>query len=213
MSQKKLEVIVYSDYVCPFCYIGYHRIEKLKEQYDLDIEWKPFELHPETPKEGYPIEKLPFPPAAFEAFRANVKKLADEDGLTIKSGGIMSNSRLALYISEFARKKGLFDQFHEIIMKKYWIEGKNIGDLSLLLDLAESIGLNRDEILKFIETDEPAKILKAAMAELQNYMINGVPTFIIGDSKIVIGAQPYEYFERVINKVLEEKAMASETAE
>ena len=213
MSQKKLEVVVYSDYVCPFCYIGYHRIEKLKEQYGLDIEWKPFELHPETPKEGYPIEKLPFPKEAFEMFIANVKKLADEDGLIIKSGGIMSNSRLALYISEYARKNGLFDQFHEIIMKKYWIEGKDIGDLSLLLDLAESIGLNRDEILRFIETDEPAKILKASMAELQSYMINGVPTFIIGDSKIVIGAQPYEYFERVINIVLKEKAMASETAE
>ncbi len=213
MSQKKLDVVVYSDYVCPFCYIGYHRIEKLKEQYNLDIEWKPFELHPETPKEGYPIEKLPFPPAAFEAFVANVKKLADEDGLTIKSGGIMSNSRLALYISEYARKKGKFDQFHEILMNKYWIEGKDIGDLSLLLDLAESIGLNRDEILKFIETDEPAKILKAAMAELESYMINGVPTFIIGDSKIVIGAQPYEYFERVINIVLKEKAMASESAD
>jgi predicted DsbA family dithiol-disulfide isomerase len=213
MSQKKLEVVVYSDYVCPFCYIGYHRIEKLKEQYDLDIEWKPFELHPETPKEGFPIEKLPFPREAFEIFLANVKKLADEDGLTIRSGGIMSNSRLALYISEYARKKGLFDQFHELIMKKYWIEGKDIGDLSLLLELAESIGLNRDEILKFIETNEPAKILKVAMAELQNYMINGVPTFIIGDSKIVIGAQPYEYFERVINQVLEEKAMASEMAE
>ena len=210
MSQKKLEVVVYSDYVCPFCYIGYHRIEKLKDQYNLDVEWKPFELHPETPKEGVPIEKLPFPREAFEMFIANVKKLADEDGLTIKSGGIMSNSRLALYISEYARKKGLFNQFHEIIMKKYWIEGKNIGDLSLLLELAESIGLNRDEILNFIETDEPAKILKASTAELQNYMINGVPTFIIGDSKIVIGAQPYEYFERVINQVLEEKAMASE---
>ena len=213
MSQKKLEVVVYSDYVCPFCYIGYHRIEKLKEQYDLNIEWKPFELHPETPKEGFPIEKLPFPREAFEIFLANVKKLADEDGLTIRSGGIMSNSRLALYISEYARKKGLFNQFHEIIMKKYWIEGKDIGNLSLLLELAESIGLNRDEILKFIETDEPAKILKVAMAELQNYMINGVPTFIIGDSKIVIGAQPYEYFERVINQVLEEKAMASESAD
>ena len=213
MSQKKLEVVIYSDYVCPFCYIGYHRIEKLKEQYDLDIEWKPFELHPETPKEGIPIERLPFPPAAFAMFIANVRKLADEDGLTIKSGGIMSNSRLALYISEYARKKGLFNQFHEIIMKKYWIEGKNIGDLSLLLELAESIGLNRDEILDFIETDEPAKILKASTAELQNYMINGVPTFVIGDSKIVIGAQPYEYFERVINQVLKEKAMASETAE
>jgi len=213
MIQKKLEVVVYSDYVCPFCYIGYHRIEKLKDQYNLDVEWKPFELHPETPKEGFPIEKLPFPREAFEMFIANVKKLADEDGLTIKSGGIMSNSRLALYISEYARKKGLFNQFHEIIMKKYWIEGKNIGDLSLLLELAESIGLNRDEILNFIETDEPAKILKASTAELQNYMINGVPTFIIGDSKIVIGAQPYEYFERVINQVLEEKAMASEMSE
>ena len=84
MSQKKLDVVVFSDYVCPFCYIGYHRIEKLKQQYDLDVEWKPFELHPETPKDGILIEKLPFPRGVFEAFIANVKRLADEDGLTIK---------------------------------------------------------------------------------------------------------------------------------
>ena len=56
MGQKKLKVIVYSDYICPFCYIGFHRIEKLKEEYNLDVEWEPFELHPETPKKGLKME-------------------------------------------------------------------------------------------------------------------------------------------------------------
>ena len=58
MSQTKLKVIAYSDYICPFCYIGYHRIEKLKKEYNLAVEWRPFEIHPETPKGGALIEEL-----------------------------------------------------------------------------------------------------------------------------------------------------------
>ena len=48
MSQTKLKITAYSDYICPFCYIGYHRIEQLKKEYNIDVEWKPFEIHPET---------------------------------------------------------------------------------------------------------------------------------------------------------------------
>ena len=85
----------------------------------------------------------------------------------------------------------------------YWKEGKDIGNLSLLLDLAESIGLNKNEILSYIETDEPSKNLKDSLLELRKYGINGVPTFIIGD-RMIVGAQSYEVFTNVIQKVLEE---------
>jgi predicted DsbA family dithiol-disulfide isomerase len=134
---------------------------------------------------------------------ANVKKLAEEDGIKLNPSNKLSNSRLALYISEFARKKGKFDEFHELVLDNYWKEGKDIGDLSLLLELAESIGLNRNEILSYIESDEPLKILKNDLVKLRGYGINGVPTFLIGD-RIVVGAQPYEVFQKVIKKVLEE---------
>lgn len=208
MSQEKLKVIVYSDYICPFCYIGFHRIEKLKEQYHLEIEWRPFELHPEIPKGGILIENLPFPRAYLEMVFANVKQLADEDGLTLKFSDKLPNSRLALIISEFARKKGKFDEFHKLVFEMYWKEGKDIGDLSLLLDLAESIGLNKNEIQNYITSDEPFNELKKSLKNLNDYGINGVPTFIIRD-KMIVGAQSYEYFKKVIEKVLEEGPISS----
>ena len=208
MKNNKLKVIVYSDYICPFCYIGFHRIEKLKEQYDLDVEWRSFELHPEIPESGIVKENLHFPRGYLEMVMANVKQLADEDGLTFKLSDKLPNSQLALFISEFAKKNGKFDKFHKLVFDYYWKEGKDIGDLSLLLDLAESIGLNRAEILNYIKSDEPINKLKEASLELGRCGINGVPTFFIGD-RVVIGAQPYEVFQDAIERNLEEDAIAS----
>lgn len=205
MSQTKLKVIAYSDYICPFCYIGYHRIEQLKKEYNLDIEWRPFEIHPETPKEGALTEDLPFPKGYLEMAFANVKRLADEDGLELKFSEKLPNSRLALYISEFARKKGKFEEFHKLVLEAYWLEGKDIGDKSFLLDLAESVGLNKNEIEIYLDTDEPFKVLQKTLKELRSYGINGVPTFNI-EERLIVGAQPYEVFKNVINKILDEKS-------
>jgi predicted DsbA family dithiol-disulfide isomerase len=205
MSQAKLKVIAYSDYICPFCYIGYHRIEQLKKKYNLDVEWRPFEIHPETPKEGALTDDLPFPEGYLEAAFANVKRLADEDGIPLKFSDKLSNSHLALSISEFVRKKGKFDEFHKLVLEAYWLQGKDIGDKDLLFDIAESIGLDKKEIEEYLETDEPRKALQKSLKEIRSYGINGVPAFIIND-KLIFGAQPYETFDRVIKKAIAEKS-------
>ncbi|MFX1567548.1 MAG: DsbA family protein [Promethearchaeota archaeon] len=201
MNQRKLKIIAYSDYICPFCYIGYHRMKQLKKEYNLDVEWRPFEIHPETPKQGAKVNELPFPKGYLEMAFANVKRLADEDGLQLKFADKLPNSRLALFISEFARKQGKFEEFHKLVLEAYWLEGKDIGDKSFLLDLAESVGLDKDEIKNYLETDEPSNILRETLKELRTYGINGVPTFIIED-RFIIGAQPYKVFKKVINEIL-----------
>ena len=206
MSQKKLKIVVFSDYICPFCYIGYYRVEQLKENYDLEVEWRPFEIHPETPKEGTKLNSLNFPKDYLDMMIANIKSLADEAGITLKLSEKLPNSRLALYISEFARKKGKFDEFHRLVLDSYWKEGKNIGDQTLLLTLAEKVGLNRNEVLDYIISEEPKSELTKSLKELRQYGINGVPTFIIGD-KIVVGAQPYDVFKKVIENALQNEAV------
>ena len=200
MSQPKVKVIAYSDYICPFCYIGYHRIEQLKKEFNLEVEWRPFEIHPETPRDGALTDELPFPPGYLEMAFANVKRLADEDGLTLKFSGKLPNSRLALYISEFARKEGKFEAFHKLILEAYWLEGKDIGDKTLLLNIAESVGLNKTEIEKFLDTDEPFKTVQKYLTELRTYGINAVPSFII-EGHLIMGAQPYSVFKEVISKL------------
>ena len=204
MSQRKVKVIAYSDYICPFCYVGYHRIEQLKKEYNLDVEWRPFEIHPETPKQGAAIDELPFPKGYLEMAFANVKRLADEDGLQLIFADKLPNSRLALYISEFARKKGKFEEFHKLVLEAYWLEGKDIGDKSLLLDIAESVGLNRTEIENYLDTDEPYNVIQKSLSDLRKYGINGVPSFII-EGKLIVGAQPIEIFKEIIKKKLDEK--------
>jgi predicted DsbA family dithiol-disulfide isomerase len=203
MSQKKLKIVVFSDYICPFCYIGFYRVEQLKENFDIEVEWRPFEIHPETPKNGTELSNLPFPKEYLEMMKANIKKLADDVGVTFKLSDKLPNSRLALYFSEFARKKGRFDEFHKLVFDAYWKNGEDIGNLDLLLKIAESIGFKGNEILEYINSIEPFDELKRSLSDLRKFGINGVPTFIIGD-KIIVGAQSYEVFENVIAKTLED---------
>ncbi|MCJ7650523.1 MAG: DsbA family protein, partial [Candidatus Lokiarchaeota archaeon] len=80
-----------------------------------------------------------------------------------------------------------------------------IGDKNLLLDLAESVGLNKNEIEIYLSTDEPFKVVQKSLKELRTYGINGVPTFLIED-RLIVGAQPYEVLKKVINKILDEKS-------
>jgi predicted DsbA family dithiol-disulfide isomerase len=206
MSEKKLKIVVFSDYICPFCYIGFYRVEQLKKRYDLEVEWRPFEIHPETPKKGTDLNNLPYPKEYLEMMKANIKKLADDIGISLKLSEKLPNSRLALYLSEFARKNGKFDDFHKLVFDSYWKDGKDIGDQALLMGLAETVGLNRNEILEYITSEEPKSELTKSLKELRKYGINGVPTFIIGD-KIVVGAQPYDVFKKVIEDTLQNEAV------
>jgi predicted DsbA family dithiol-disulfide isomerase len=138
--------------------------------------------------------------------KANIKKLADDVGISLKLSDKFPNSRLALYLSEFARKNGKFEVFHKLVFDSYWKDGKDIGDQAFLLDLAETIGLNRSEILDYISSEEPKTELTKSLKDLRQHGINGVPTFIIGD-KIVVGAQPYDVFTKVIENALQNEAV------
>ncbi|MHA1473022.1 MAG: DsbA family oxidoreductase, partial [Promethearchaeota archaeon] len=127
-------------------------------------------------------------------------------GISLKLSDKLPNSRLALYLSEFARKKGKFEEFHKLVFDSYWKEGKDIGDQTLLLALAESVGLNKKEILDYINSEEPKSELAKSLRDLRQYGINGVPTFIIGDN-VVVGAQPYDVFKKVIENTLQNEAV------
>ena len=206
MSQKKLKIVVFSDYICPFCYIGFYRVEQLKKNYDVEVEWRPFEIHPETPKEGTDLNNLPYPKEYLDMMKANIKRLADDVGISLKLSDKLPNSRLALYLSEYARKNGKFEVFHKLVFDSYWKEGKDIGDQALLLALADIVGFNRNDVLDYINTEEPKSELRKSLKDLRQYGINGVPTFIIGD-KIVVGAQPYDVFKKVIENALQNQAV------
>ena len=94
MMKKK--VIVYSDYICPFCFIGKHRMDRLQEELDVEIEWRGLEIHPETPPEGQTLEDMDINPHYIDMVIENVNKLAAEIALELKSPPKISNSKRAL---------------------------------------------------------------------------------------------------------------------
>ncbi len=196
----KPKVTVYSDYICPFCLIGKERVDKLEEEFKADVEWKGFEIHPETPREGRTIKDLNMDKGYIEMMRDNVMKLAKEAKVNIKFPSRISNSRLALEISEYAKEKGKFREFHSAIFNAYWQEDRDIGNMMFLFKTAKEVGLDVGELKEYLKDGRARKKLSEYLDEIRRYMITGVPTFIIGD-KIIVGAQPY----KVLKKTIEEE--------
>lgn len=191
------KVTIYSDYICPFCFIGKERVDRLEEKFGIDVEWKGFEIHPETPAGGGDLASLGFDEDRVTAIRSRVRELSEEAGLKLNLPSRISNSRLALQIAEFAREKGRAREYHEAVFRAYWQEGKDIGDRELLFSLATQVGLDSEELDAYLKSGKAADKLKQHLKEVMEYGIDGVPTFVIGN-KMVVGAQPYEVLEKVL---------------
>jgi predicted DsbA family dithiol-disulfide isomerase len=171
----------------------------LAAAYDLAIEWVPFELHPEIPPEGRPRDQvLP------EAYRARVdeglNRMAEQAGLSLRRHERLINSRPALQAAEFAREQGRFDPMHRALFAAYWAGGRDISDLSVLTDLAGEIGLDAAAMREAVQSDRFGDYLDARRAEAEELMIDGIPAHVIADRYLVMGAQPYDLFERVMSK-------------
>lgn len=192
----KPKVIAYSDNVCPFCTIGARRIEKLRKELDFDIEWRPFELHPEVPVTGMSMDDY-FQGAGDELVKS-VTDYGKDVGLTLKTRSLY-NSRLSLKVNEYARLEGKHDAFHKAIFKAYLEEDKNIGDVDTVLDIAQSVGLNRLKTKTFIESPEAEKIITDSKNEALRLGINSVPSFIINNN-LIRGAYPYDSMKELFTK-------------
>jgi predicted DsbA family dithiol-disulfide isomerase len=193
----KKKVIVYSDYICPFCYIGKHRADKLQEEFDVDVEWRPLEIHPETPKGGVTLKELGLDSHYLDMIIENVNRLASEIGLNLVQPKKIPNSKLALMLCEFARENGKFNEYHTEVFKAYWEDQMDIGDPDTLFDIIDGLGLDPDQAEKFLKKEIVKEKIERYLLEAKAWGIDSVPTFIIGNIKIE-GAQPYELMKKAI---------------
>lgn len=192
-------VRVWSDYICPFCYVATERAAWLEQRYGAQVEWLPFDLHPEYPPEGISIEELR---AKYPAgLHDQVDRMIDEAGLPRGERTHVPNSRAALHLTEFARDAGLHEALHARLMSAYWAEGKNIGDTEVLVEEAAAAGLDPDEARRVIKELPYAERIAAATAALFELGGAGVPGWVVDDRVFVPGAQPHELFERVMVKL------------
>ena len=170
----------------------------------MQIDYKSFYLRPDTPEEGI-VRKPREGSEPGTLLTGRLGDAATEAGLTMRRAPITPNTRLAFEASEFAKDEGLFEQFHDVCYEAFWEEGVNLGDLSVLQMLGERVGLDAQKMKDSLDT---AKYTAQAVTQYEEALglgIRGIPSFIMG-KYLFSGAQPYEVFKNVAEKVQSEAA-------
>lgn len=162
--------------------------------------WLPFELHPEAPPEGIPREAY-FGGARFEQMRQRLAGIAAEVGLTMEQRDVIINSRRALGAAEFAREQARFDEMHRALFKAHWEGTGRLEDVDDLVRIGGEIGLDVDELRAAIEEDRYDSVIDEHRRVATSVGINAIPAHIFGRRYLVVGAQPYEAFQQVVERL------------
>jgi len=180
------------------------RVEKLKQTFAIDTVLVHFPLHPDTPMEGremaaFYAQRGTDPEAAYQ----RMKTLMDAEGLPYGRRTHTYNSRLAQELGKWADTQpgGPLGPgaIHDKLYQAYFVDGKNIGDVDLLVDIAASVGLPAAEARAVLEERRFKDAVDADWAKSHQYGVTGVPTFV-ADRYGVVGAQPYEVLEQLVER-------------
>jgi predicted DsbA family dithiol-disulfide isomerase len=161
------------------------------------VEWLPFDLHPEYPREGIPRAQRDarYPEDAHRHVRAMIEAAGFEFA---PPEDVVPNSQKALQVTELARDRGAHDTVHARLMRAYWSEGADIGDEETLLRLAAEAGLDRREAAAALADGRYAERVALSTREANLHGINAIPAFVLGSRLLVLGAQPEEAFEQAV---------------
>jgi len=174
------------------------RIEKLKDNFDIRTEWIDFPLHPETPEEGRFLEELfQASPQEMAVKRARLKQAANDFGLPLGDRQKTFNSRRAQELGKWAEARQRGDQYRQAVFNAYFVEGRNIAEISVLTDIAASIGLPGQEAKQIVETGTFKSAVDADWARSYTMGITAVPTLVI-NGRTLVGAQPYAAMEQLL---------------
>jgi predicted DsbA family dithiol-disulfide isomerase len=206
-----VEVEIWSDIACPWCYIGKRRFETALSRFDhaddVNVTWRSFELDPEAPasREGEGAariaEKYGMPVEEARKMQQHVTDVAAADGLeyhldTARSGNTFDGHRLV----HLAAAHGLGDAMKERLLKAYFTEDKLMSDHDTLVELATEVGLDPDEVRSVLAGDRFGAEVREDEVTAQQFGLNGVPSFVVDRQIAVSGAQPPE----VLLQLLEE---------
>ncbi len=176
------------------------RIEKLKRNFGIDVKLVHFPLHPETPAAGSTLEELFAGRGVdIEAMYSRMKGLMDAEGLPYGRRTHTYNSRLAQELGKWADTEPGGEAFHDAMYKAYFVDARNIGDAEVLVEIARSVGLSADTAREVLAERRFKDAVDADWAKSREYGVTGVPTFVAG-GRGVVGAQPYEALEQLLNQ-------------
>lgn len=217
----KLEI--YSDIICPWCYIGKIRLDKalktLGGKVDFKVVWRPFELNPSMPAEG--MDRKEYRTCKFGSWERSLEMdkeitaKAAADGLTFhlerltRTPNTFNGHRLLWYAEKSADKAGIQeetekdiqDTIAELLFQRYFCEAADIGDIDVLTEVAVEAGLDKAEVQAFLLSDQGVAEVKAEAQRGIRLGISGVPAFVLEGDVIASGAQTPEHFIELLTRV------------
>lgn len=217
-----MKIELWSDFACPFCYIGKKRFEQALETFphkeEVEVVLKAYQLNPNAPKV---MTKNPAETFAkghnmsvkqakqrFDMFQEQAKTV----GLTYNYDTIkMTNSFDAHRLAKWARQFGKEYELTGRLMKAYFTDGENIAITDTLVKLVQELGLDEAEAKKMLQSDQYADLVREEIMEGQQIGVRGVPFFVLNRKYGVSGAQPVEYFTQVLEKLWDEEHPQFET--
>ena len=223
-KEEKMKVEVWSDVVCPFCYIGKTHFDKALAQFaeneNIEFVWKSFQLNPNlktnldqnlyehlAESKGIAVEQA-------KGMGSHAAQMGAQSGLELNfDKSVVANSFNAHRLIHFAKSKGLQQEMKSRLFKAYFTEGKNIDDTETLIALAKEIGLNGEDAKAVLESNKYASDVNNDINESQQLGVRGVPFFVFDRKYAVSGAQPAEAFLQNLEKSFSEWRKANPNVE
>ena len=183
--------------------MGERRLARLNEEFDVRLERRFLEIHPETPAEGKPVSELGYPPEQWGRMMENLERMGKAEGIVFSERTLTTNSHKALLLAEAAKEEGpeVFEALNEGLFRAYFGEGRNIGDPMVLRDVAKAAGVSAGTIGNAWSDATYEERLARDHTAASGIGITGIPTFIVDGRWILEGAVPVEMLREVANKV------------
>lgn len=209
----KLDVL--SDPICPWCYIGKTHLDKAlaaEGEHPFVIEWHPFQLNPDMPDGGmdrreYLERKFGGKDGAIRVY-GQIAQHAEDAGIEIDFAAIQKtpNTVNAHRLIHWAGIEGKQNEVVDALFSAYFKEGRDIGDIETLADIADAAGMDAAVVTRLLKSDEDKQAIRDRDTHSREMGVNSVPTFIVGSRHAVPGAQPPELWQKVIQDLREQAA-------
>lgn len=174
------------------------RVERLRANYQIDVKFTPFPLHPDTPETGLTLDQL-FAGRNIDipAAKARMVRLMADEGLDYGDRTMTYNSRLAQELAKWAETQPGGDAIHDALFRAYFVDGVNIALANTLVEIADQVDLPKDEAREVLDSRRFKDSVDADWQRSREVGVTGVPTFVAGD-RTVVRAQPYEVLEKLV---------------
>jgi len=183
--------------------VGERRLARLGKEFDVRVERRFLEIHPETPAEGKPVSELGYPPGQWARMMENLERMGTAEGIVFSERTFTTNSHKALLLAEAAKVDGpeIFEALNEGLFRAYFTEGRNIGDPQVLGEVAEAAGVPAGRTGQAWSDAAHEERLARDHEAAAGFGITGIPAFIIDGRWIIEGAVPVEMLREVANKL------------